>query len=75
MKRCPDLSQVAEKLQRELKQCFAKYTAPGRDDFNPIMLAATALDVRYRLLLNPTQLESAKKLRIEQVSMTTCVVY
>ncbi len=38
------------------------------DDHNPLMLAATALDVRYRLILNLVQLESAKKLLMEQVS-------
>ena len=49
-----------------------KYTAPC-DEHNAIMLAATALDVRYRLVLNPLQTESAKKLLMEEVCMCTCV--
>ena len=40
----------------------------GVDGHLPVMLAATALDVRYRLLLNAIQLESAKKMLMEQVS-------
>lgn len=34
----------------------------------PVMLAATSLDVWYRLLLNVVRLESAKKMLMEQVS-------
>ena len=68
MKKTSDLSQIADVLQGELKQRFVKYTAPGRDDHNPLMLEATALDMRYRLPLNPLQLESAKKMLIEQIS-------
>ena len=45
-----------------------KYTAPGVDGHLPVMLAATALDVRYRLLLNPVQLESAQKMLMKLVS-------
>lgn len=69
MKKIDDLSYVADVLQSELKRRFIKYTAPGTADHNPVMLAATALDARYRLLLNPVQSESAKKLLLEQVSV------
>ena len=71
MKKSDDLSEVADVLQSELQRRFVKYTAPGIDGHNPLMLAATAIDVRYRLLLNPVQLERAKKLLIEQVSQCT----
>ena len=67
MKKIRELSTVAHALQSELRRRFMKYTAPGTDDHNPVMLTATALDVRYRLLLNPVQLESAKKLLFKQV--------
>ena len=51
MKKINDVSHVADVLQSELKRRFMKYTAPGVDGHLPAMLAATALDVRYRLLL------------------------
>ena len=60
---------MADVLQSELKSRFIKYTAPGTADHNLVMLAATALDARYRLLLNPVQSQSAKKLLMEQVSV------
>ena len=69
MKKSDDLSEVADILQSELQRWFVKYTAPGIYGHNPLMLAATAVDVRYRLLLNPAQLERAKKLLMEQVSV------
>ena len=68
MKKINDVSHVADVLQSELKQRFMKYTAPGVDGHLPVMLAATALDVRYRLLLNPVQLESAQKMLMKLVS-------
>ena len=68
MKKINDISHVADVLQSELKRRFMKYTAPGVDGHLPVMLAATALDVRYRLLLNPVQLESAQKMLMKLVS-------
>ena len=68
MKKINDVSHVADVLQSELKWRFMKYTAPGVDGHLPVMLAATALDVRYRLLLNPVQLESAQKMLMNLVS-------
>ena len=68
MKKINDVSHVADVLQSELKRRFMKYTAPGVDGHLPVMLAATALDVRYRLLLNPVQLESAQKMLMKLVS-------
>ena len=61
MKAVEDLSGMAKVLQTELQQSFVKYTSPGDEGHKPIMLAATALDARYRVLLNPLQLDSAKR--------------
>ena len=68
MKKINDVSHVADVLQSELKRQFMKYTAPGIDGHLPVMLAATALNVRYRLLLNPVQLESAQMMLMKLVS-------
>lgn len=54
------MSEVAKTLQTELHRRFVKYTSPGNEDHNPIMMAATALDPRYRVLLNPLQVDSDK---------------
>ena len=63
-----DISTVAEVLQAELQRRFKKYTAPGIVGHHALMLAATFLDVRYRLLLNSVQRVSAKKLLADLVS-------
>ena len=68
MKKINDVSHVADVLQSELQRRFMKYTAPGVDGHLPVILAATALDVWYRLLLNPVQLESAQKMLMKLVS-------
>ena len=47
-------------LPFELKRRFRKFTDPGDAKHNALFLMATALDPRYRLLLNPTQTCSAK---------------
>ncbi len=44
----------------ELKKRFKKYTDPANENHTPQFLMATALDPRYRLLLNPTQISCAK---------------
>ena len=44
MKTVEDLSGVPQILQAELQRRFVKYTAPGSEEHNPVMLAATALD-------------------------------
>ena len=67
MKAVEDLSGVAKVLQTELQRRFVKYTSPGNEGHKPVMLAATALDVRYRVLLNPLQLDSTKKMLLDQV--------
>ena len=56
-------------LQAELQQRFVKYTSPGSEEHNAVMLAATALDGRYRVLLNPIQVDSAKRMLMELVSV------
>ena len=75
MKGNEDLSGIAQMLQAELRRRFVKYTAPGTDGYNPVMLAATALDARYKVLLNPVQVDSAKKMLMDMVSsMYICSV-
>ena len=69
MKTVEDLSGVAQILQAELQRRFVKYTAPGSEEHNAVMLAATALDARYRVLLNPIQVDSAKTMLMELVSV------
>lgn len=54
-------------LLSELKRRFRKYTDPGDASHDPIFLMATALDPRYRLILNPTQLARAKEAILKQV--------
>ena len=61
MKKVVELSEVAVVLQTELQRRFVKYTAPGISGHNALMVTATFLDLRYRLLLNPMQSDSAKK--------------
>ena len=56
-------------LQKDLHRRFVKFTAPGVDNHNAVMLAATALDVRYRLLLNTAQRDSARQFLEKQVSV------
>lgn len=70
-----DLSKVATVLQTELQRRFKKYTAPGITSHHALMLAATFLDVRYRLLLNSVQCESAKKLLADLVSCMHWLYY
>ena len=53
MKEVEDLSGLATILQTELHQKFVKYTSFRSKAHNPMMLAATALDAHYRVLLNP----------------------
>ena len=73
MKGNEDLSGIAQMLQAELRRRFVKYTAPGTDGHNPVMLAATALDARYKVLLNPVP--CAKKMLMDMVSsMYICSV-
>ena len=54
-------------LLYELKKRFRKYTDPGDASHDPIFLMASALDLRYRLILNPTQLDRAKEAILQQV--------
>ena len=69
-----DISNVADTLQTELQQRFRKYTAPGTIGHHPLMLAATFLDVRYRLILNAVQCESAKTFLIDLVSNVELII-
>ena len=62
MKAVENLSGVAHNLilQAKLQQQFVKYTAPGSVEHNPVILAATALDVRHTVLLNSVQVDNAR---------------
>ena len=61
MKKVPELTVVSNLLQSELKRRFRKCTDPGDPDHEPLFLMATMLDPRYKVLLNPIQVESTKK--------------
>lgn len=50
-----------------LKQRFRKFTDPNVPDHSPLYLAATLPDLRYKLPLNPTQLNLAKKEILKQL--------
>ena len=73
MKKIAELFEVAKVLQTELQRRFVKYTSPSISGHNAIMLTATFLDLRYRLLLNSMQRDSAKTLLAELVSIWTCL--
>ena len=62
-----DLSDVATVLQSELKRRFRKCTDPNNPEHDPRFLAATFLDPRYKVLLNPIQTESAKTELLRQL--------
>lgn len=64
------MGDAAKLLLTELKRRFRKFTDPGDDSHEPLFLMATALDPRYRLLLNPTQISSAKSSILNEV----CVI-
>jgi hypothetical protein len=61
MKKVPELRTVSTHLQFELRRRFQKYTYPTDLDYEPIFLVSTLLDPRYRVLLTPTQADSAKE--------------
>ena len=63
-----DVLKAADILQMELQRRFKKYTAPGVIGHHALMLAATFLDVRYRLLLNSMQCDSAKRFLADLVN-------
>ena len=58
---------MATVLQSELKRRFRKYTDPNDPEHDPLFLAATFLDPRYKVLLNPIQTESAKTELLRQL--------
>ena len=56
----PQVSTAASVLLTEFKCRFRNLTDPSHPDHDPLFLASTLLDPRYRLLLNPNQITSAK---------------
>jgi len=51
---------VCDIFQSELKYRFRRCTDPGDPGHEPLFLVAALLDPRYKLLLNPVQMETAK---------------
>ena len=60
MKKIPEVSWAANTLLVELRHRFRKFTAPGDAEHDPTFLASAMVDPRFRVLLNPTQQDSAK---------------
>ena len=60
MKKFPELTAVSTRLQSELKQRFKRYTDPVASNHEPVFLVSTLLNPQFKLLLNPTQTNSAK---------------
>ena len=56
----PQVSTAASVLLTEFKRQFRNVTNPSHPDPDPLVLTSTPLDPRYRLLLNPNQITSAK---------------
>ena len=57
----PEMSEAAQLLLSELKRRFRKYTNPNDGEYEPLFIVGTALDQRYRLVMNAVQIQSAKK--------------
>ena len=62
---------ASKRLQAELKKRFKKYTDPSDERHQCIFLLGTALDPRYRLLLNPVQLSATKTQLLKEVCNCT----
>lgn len=73
MKSQPELEvkEAARILQRELQKRFKKFTDPAAYEYNPLFAMATALDPRYRVILNTLQLQSAKQQILKEVSVSS----
>ena len=67
LKNVPDLSNAVTVLQSEVRHRFRKYTDPHDPEHDPLFPVATLLDPRYKLLINPSQIESAKKELLQQL--------
>ena len=59
-KKVLELTAVSTRLQSELKQRFKRYTDSAVSNHEPVFLVSTLLDPQIKLLLNPTQTNSAK---------------
>ena len=57
----PEMSEAAQLLLRELKKRFRKYTNPNDGEYESLFIVGTALDPRYRIILNAVQVQSAKQ--------------
>ena len=67
MKRRGGLAGAAANLQSELKRRFDKILNPKALDHDPIFLLATALDPRYRVVLDTEQMVSARTELLSQL--------
>ena len=65
---------ASKKLQSELKKRFKRYTDPSADQHEHIFILGTALDPRYRLLLNPVQMSAAKSKFLKEVCFNYNIV-
>lgn len=65
---------ASKNLQSELKKRFKRYTDPSADQHEHIFILGTALDPRYRLLLNPVQMSAAKSQLLKEVCFNYNIV-
>ena len=70
LKQNTDVAEAAQVLQKELKARFKRYTDPSDPNHESLFLIGTALDPRYRLLLNPFQVDSAKQELLKRLKET-----
>lgn len=59
---------AARKLTEEVQRRFSYVLDPDNPKFEPIYVVATALDPRFRLLLNDAQMNAAKGRILQLVS-------
>ena len=67
MKKNQDLATASNTLEREMKKRFGRYLDVSADDFEPLFLAATFLDPRYKLLLNSSQVAASQMFVLDQI--------
>lgn len=61
MRKKPNLSAVSLCLQEELQKRFDNLLSPKHTNFNPLYLAATALDPQFDLVISQEQKDAAKQ--------------
>ena len=61
MRKKPNLSAVSLCLQEELQKRFDNILSPKHTNFNPLYLAATALDPQFDMIISQEQKDAAKQ--------------